>query len=1003
MTIHSPNAGNNRIAGYGRLSPAKTVSFTFDGKQMTALEGDTLASALLANGIHLVGRSFKYHRPRGILSAGAEEPNALMDISRDKARRQPNVRATMQPVFDGMIAKSQNRFPSVEFDMGAVNDGLGRFFSAGFYYKTFMWPKQAWLKVYEPFIRNAAGLGVSPDEADPDRYANRFAHCEVLVIGAGAAGLNAARTAAKSGKRVIIVDENSAFGGSLLSDATTRLDGKSAPEWAGSIVRELQALDNVTVLNRTTAFGYYAHNMVTLVEQVSEHLANPDSEAPRERLWQVRANQVILATGAIERHLVFADNDRPGIMMASAARTYLNQYGVAPGRNIGIYTACDSAWTVAFEMKAAGINIPAIVDLRDDIDSDLLAKANELGIRVLKGFAVTATAGRLRVKSMTVEPVNGENSETISIDCLLMSGGWTPSVHLFSQSRGKVSFNEETGTFLPDVYMSDCASVGCCNGTNDMITALKEAAESAISAVKIAGGKTVRAKAVKTENATTMNGFHIGSSKGAGPEDFTKAFIDFQNDVTAKDIRLAVREGYHSIEHVKRYTTTGMATDQGKMSNMHGLAIAAEALNKSIPEVGLTTFRAPYTPVTFGALVNHSKGELFDVTRRTAMHEWAVEQDAVFEDVGNWKRAWYFPKPGEDMHAAVSRECATTREVAGIFDASTLGKIEVVGPDAVKFMNLMYTNPWDKLGVGRCRYGIMCREDGFIYDDGVIGRIAEDRFHVTTTTGGAPRVLNMMEDYLQTEFPEWNVWLTSTSEQWAVIAVQGPKAREIIEPLVEGIDLSSESKPHMSVSEGKICGVPTRLFRISFTGETGFEINVPADYGKAVMEAIWERGAPMGMTPYGTEAMHVMRAEKGYIIVGQDTDGTVTPQDAGVGWAVGKKKTDFVGIRGLTRPDLVAEGRRQLVGLRTKDPKIVLEEGAQVVDDPNHPVPVPMIGFVTSSYWSQSLDHSIAMALIEGGRGRIGETVHIPMENETIAAEICNPVFYDLEGGRVNG
>ena len=1003
MSFSSSNAGNNRIAGLGRLSPAKTVSFTFDGKQMTGLEGDTLASALLANGIHLVGRSFKYHRPRGILGAGPEEPNALMDISRDNARRQPNVRATMQTVFDGMIAKTQNRFPSVEFDVGAVNDGLGRFFSAGFYYKTFMWPKQAWLKVYEPFIRRAAGLGVSPDEADPDRYANRFAHCEVLIVGAGAAGLVAAKTAAQSGKRVILVDENAEMGGALLSDSQSKIDGKSAQEWIEVTLAELKASENVTVLNRTTAFGYYSHNMVCMVEQVTEHLAQPDPDTPRERLWQVRAKQVILATGAIERHLVFPDNDRPGIMMASAGRTYLNQYGVTPGRNVGIYTACDSAWNVAFDLKQAGINVPAIVDVRDEINPDLLEKADELKIRVLKGFAVTGTSGRLRVKSMTVEPVNGENTEEIAIDCLLMSGGWTPSVHLFSQSRGRVAFNEETGTFLPDIYMEDCMSVGSCNGTNDMATAIKEANDAIVKAIKLGTSKVIRAKAIKVENAPSMNGFHIGGAKGAGPEDFNKAFIDFQNDVTAKDIRLAVREGYHSIEHVKRYTTTGMATDQGKMSNMHGLAIAAETLNKPIPEIGLTTFRSPYTPVSFGALVNHSKGDLFDVTRKTAMHEWSEDHGAVFEDVGNWKRAWYYPKPGEDMAAAVARECKTTRDVAGIFDASTLGKIEVAGPDAVKFMNLMYTNPWDKLGVGRCRYGIMCREDGFIYDDGVIGRIAEDRFHVTTTTGGAPRVLNMMEDYLQTEFPEWNVWLTSTSEQWAVMAVQGPKAREIIEPLVEGIDLSNENKPHMSVSEGKICGVPTRLFRISFTGETGFEINVPADYGKQVWEAIWERGAPMGMTAYGTEAMHVMRAEKGYIIVGQDTDGTVTPQDAGVAWAIGKKKTDFVGIRGLRRADLVAEGRRQLVGLKTADPKIVLEEGAQVVDDPNHPVPVPMIGFVTSSYWSESLGHSVAMALIEGGHARMGETVQIPMENETISAEICNAVFYDAEGGRVNG
>ncbi|MBO6813313.1 MAG: sarcosine oxidase subunit alpha [Rhizobiaceae bacterium] len=1003
MTTPKTNTGANRVAGKGRLSPSRTVSFTFDGKRLNAIEGDTLASALLANGIHLAGRSFKYHRPRGILAAGAEEPNALIEISRDNARRQPNVRATVQEVFDGMIAKSQNRFPSLEFDVGAVNDGLGRFFPAGFYYKTFMWPQKAWDKLYEPVIRNAAGLGEAPTEADPDHYANRYEHCEVLVIGGGPAGLAAALTAAQSGKRVMLVDENAEFGGSLLADAESTIDNQPASQWADAAYRTLSSLENVTLLNRTTAFGYYSQNMVTLVQRVTEHMARPDPDLPRERLWQVRAQQVILATGSIERHLVFPDNDRPGIMMASAAQVYLNRYGVIPGSNVAVYTACDSAWQAAFDLKEAGVNIPVIIDLREGVDAALLERATKLGIKVKTGHAVTGTSGRLRVRSIKIEPVNGTGAHEIAVDCLLMSGGWTPSVHLFSQSRGRVAFDEKTGAFLPDIYMDECESIGACNGTFDLGELLVEAQAAAVNAVASCGVKLRKPKAPKVENAPSMSGFHIGAAKGAGPDDFTKAFIDFQNDVTAKDIRLAVREGFHSIEHVKRYTTTGMATDQGKMSNMHGLAIAADTLGKSIPEVGLTTFRAPFTPVTFGALIGHARGELFDVTRRTPMHGWAEENGAVFEDVGNWKRAWYYPQTGEDMAAAVARECKTTREIAGIFDASTLGKIEVVGPDAVKFMNMMYTNPWDKLAVGRCRYGIMCREDGFIYDDGVVARLAEDRFHVTTTTGGAPRVLNMMEDYLQTEFPDWKVWLTSTSEQWAVIAVNGPKAREIIEPLVEGIDLANEAKPHMSVSHGKICGVETRLMRISFTGETGFEINVPADYGRSVWEAIWERGSKLGMCAYGTETMHVLRAEKGYIIVGQDTDGTVSPKDAGVAWAVGKKKTDFVGIKGMQRPDLIGPNRRELVGLKTLDPKVVLEEGAQIVDNPNHPVPMPMIGHVTSSYWSENLGHSIALALVENGHGRTGEKIFIPMPDETIAAEICSPIFFDPEGGRING
>ncbi|MFZ1813498.1 MAG: sarcosine oxidase subunit alpha [Rhizobiaceae bacterium] len=992
MNVPIAQAGQNRVPGKGKLSPARTVSFTFDGQPLTALEGDTLASALLANGIHLTGRSFKYHRPRGILGAGAEEPNALMDIARDGSRRQPNVRATQQEVFDGMLSHSQNRFPSLSVDIGAVNDLLGRFFTAGFYYKTFMWPAFAWKHVYEPVIRSAAGLGKAPVEADPDRYANRFAHCDVLIVGGGAAGIAAAVAASrKKGQTVILCDENADFGGHLRADARSTIEGKPAREWLEKAVAELSANPAVTMLSRTTGFGYYAQNIVALAERVTDHLASPDPEAPRERLWQVRAKKVVLATGAIERHLVFANNDRPGIMLASAARLYLNHYGVAVGRKVGVYTACDSAWEAAFDLKEAGLDIPVIVDCRTEVPSHLLARANDLGIKVRSGHAVTRTSGRLRVKTMTVEPVSGTGEEKFDIDCLIMSGGWTPSVHLFSQSRGKLRFEADTGRFLPDINAEDCASIGGCNGATSLASALEEAASAC-------GGK-----AVKSEESGSMGGHLIGSAKGAGPDDQVKAFVDFQNDVCAKDVRLAVREGMHSIEHVKRFTTTGMATDQGKMSNMHGLAIAAEALGKEIPAVGLTTFRAPYTPVTFGTIVNHAKGDLFDVTRRTPIHSWAEENGAVFEDVGNWKRAWYFPGSGEDMHAAVNRECKSVRESAGIFDASTLGKIEVIGPDAIKFMNLMYTNAWDKLENGRCRYGIMCREDGFVYDDGVVGRLGDDHFHVTTTTGGAPRVLNMMEDYLQTEFPQWNVSLTSVSEQWAVIAVQGPKAREIIAPFVEGIDISPEAMPHMSIREGRFCGVPTRLMRVSFTGELGFEINVPADYGRSVWEAIWERGAPLGMVPYGTESMHVMRAEKGFIIVGQDTDGTVTPEDVGVGWAIGRKKADFVGIRGLIRPDLVAPGRRQLVGLRTKDPLKVLEEGAQIVADPNQPVPMRMIGFVTSSYWSQVLGHSIALALVEDGRALTGSTLHVPMPNETIAVEVTGTIFYDADGGRVNG
>ncbi len=991
MSASSSKMGDFRIKGAGRHTPARTARFTFDGKTYTAYEGDTVASALLAHGVHLLGRSFKYHRPRGILTAGPEEPNALLDVSRDAARRQPNVRATVQEVFDGAKIASQNRWPSLSFDVGAFNDVLSPFFAAGFYYKTFMWPREAWHKLYEPIIRRAAGLGEAPKEEDPDHYANRFAHCDVLVAGAGVAGLTAALSAASTGAKVILVDEQPEVGGALHFDTSTMIDGQNGYDWAQAAAARLKSMPNVTVLTRTTVFGYYNHGFLGLTERVTDHVARPDRNAPRERLWQVRAKKVILATGAIERHMVFANNDRPGIMLASAARSFLNHHGVAVGRNVGVYTAHDSAYEAAFDLKRAGVSIAAIVDCRPNPGDAVVAEARALGIDVLTGHSVTDTSGRLRIKSMTVVRNGGASARKIPVDALIVSAGWTPSVHLFSQSRGKLRFDDANQRFLPDIYAQNCISVGACNGTDDIAELIDEAI--------VAGGGTL---ALSGENRFDWTGGMIGAAEGAGPEHAVKAFVDFQHDVTAKDIRLAVREGMHSIEHIKRFTTNGMASDQGKLSNMHGLAIASEMLGRPIPQVGLTTFRAPYTPVTYGTLVAHSRGELFDPARKTPMHTLEAAAGAEFEDVGNWKRAWYFPKRGEDMAAAVNRECRTVRDVAGVFDASTLGKIEVVGPDAAQFLNLLYTNAWDTLKPGKCRYGIMTREDGFIYDDGVVGRLSEDRFHVTTTTGGAPRVLHHMEDYLQTEFPHLKVWLTSTTEQWAVIAVQGPKAREIIQPFVEGVDLSNEAFPHMSVAECRVMGVPTRLFRVSFTGELGYEVNVPADYGAAVWKAIWERAEGMGACLYGTETMHVLRAEKGYIIVGQDTDGTVTPDDAGYGWAVSKKKTDFVGIRGLKRPDLVREGRKQLVGLLTKDPNEVLEEGGQIVADPNQPKPMTMLGHVTSSYWSENLGRSIAIALVAGGRARLGETLYVPMADKTIAVEVTEMVFIDKEGGRIN-
>ena len=950
---------SHRLEGLGRVDRSRPVGFTFDGKSYRGFAGDSLASALLANGVVLMGRSFKYHRPRGPIGAGAEEPNALVSVDRGGGRFTPNLRATAVEIYEGLNARSQNRWPSLETDFGAINDRLGRFFPAGFYNKTFMWPRSFWEKLYEPAIRRMAGLGDAPTEADPDEYSATYAHCDVLIVGAGPAGIDAALEASAARKKVILIDEQDQLGGGALPD----------PALWGWLESSLKDLDraNVTLLPRTTAFGYYHDNFIGAVERLTDHFAQP-GHGPREKLWRIRAGEVILAQGAFERPLVFEGNDVPGVMLSSAALTWLNRYGVAVGSNVAVMAVHDSGWRDAIALARAGVGIAALVDLRDTVDPALLAEANELGLRIELGSAVIGVAGRHAVKGVEVALAGGGNRHKIACDAVLMAGGWTPSVHLWSHSLGKLEWSEEWGAYLPGKANENVRCVGACGGK-----------------WSFGSGRNVGALPTPRDPATI------------------KAFVDYQNDVTAKDIALAIREGMKSVEHIKRYTTNGMATDQGKTSNLNALQLASGALDRPVQQIGLTTFRPPYTPQTFGALAGHAKDALFQPTRKTAIDPWAEAQGAVFEPVAQWRRARYFPRAGEDMHAAVNRECLAVRSSVGIFDASTLGKIEVVGPDAAEFLNRMYTNPWKQLEPGRCRYGLLLREDGFITDDGVSARMAPDRFHLTTTTGGAARVLNMMEDYLQTEWPDLNVWLTSTTEQWSVIALQGPKAREVIAPLVEGIDLSPEAFPHMAVREGTICGVPTRLFRVSFTGELGFEINVPSAYGLHVWKQVWEAGQAHGITPYGTETMHVLRAEKGFIIVGQDTDGTVTPFDAGIDWAVGKKKPDFVGKRSLARPDIVASGRKQLIGLLTDDPATVLEEGAQIVADPNQPVPMTMIGHVTSSYWSAALGRSIAMALVKDGRERIGETLHVPMPGRTITAKVCEPMFYDPEGSRLNG
>jgi sarcosine oxidase subunit alpha len=951
-----------RVVQGGRIDRACSVRFSFDGRAYEGFAGDTLASALLANDVHLVGRSFKYHRPRGILSAGSEEPNALVTIDRGAGRVTPNLRATQVELYDGLIARSQNRFPSLRFDFGAVAGVAAPLLSAGFYYKSFMWPPSCWKWLYEPAIRRAAGLGRAPVEADPDRYLHRYAHCDVLIVGGGAAGLAAALGASATGARVILCDEQAELGGSLLHEPNATIDGWPAPDWAREVIATLGG--SVMLLPRTTAFGWYPGNMIGLVERVTDHLAEPAAVLPRERLWHVRAGRVVLAAGAIERPLVFPGNDRPGVMLAGAARTYLHRYGVKVGQRAVIATADDSAYRAAIDLHAAGVAIAGIIDQRATPDSETVRTARALGIAIHPGMTIGSTEGRMRVHSAKL--ANG--TDIIPCDTVLMSGGWTPSVHLFSQSRGSLVFDAASGTYLPSE-----GAVGACAGVFDLATCLRDGTA--------AGGSEPRSFSVVGVPAMARSGPPV-----AGPS-HRSAFVDFQNDVTTKDLAVATDEGFVSIEHVKRYTTAGMATDQGKTSNLNALATVAALSGQGVEAVGVTTFRPPYTPVTFGALTGPFRGALFAPVRLPPI----AVPGAVREDVGTWKRARCFPLDGETIDLAVARECVAVRNDAGMLDASTLGKIEVVGPDAAAFLSRIYTGAFTRLAVGRCRYAVLAGEDGFIRDDGIVARLAADRFHVTTTTGGAAFVLHHMEDYLQTEFSEMRVWLTSVTEQWGVIAVQGPRAAAVLAPFIPDIDLGA--MPHMSVREGHIGDIPIRLFRVSFTGEAGFEVNLPPDQAARVWDTLRQRD----VTPYGTDAMHVLRAEKGFISVGQETDGTVTPDDVGLGWTIGSG--DFVGKRSLSLPAMSRPDRKQLVGLLPDDPEVVLEEGAVVCSAV--PVMDGPIGHVTSSYRSPTLGRGFALGLVAGGRTLIGSRLSVPMPGGAIGVTVTEPVFLDPTGERL--
>jgi sarcosine oxidase subunit alpha len=991
-------AQTHRLAKGGRIDRARPVTMRFNGQPIEAFAGDTAASALLANGIHFIGRSFKYHRPRGIFSHGAEEANALFTVDRGRGRAEPNNRASLIEVFDGLAIRSQHHWPSLAFDLGAVNDRLSPFFPAGFYYKTFMWPQALWRRLYEPAIRAAAGLGRAPRMADPDRYSHRHAHCDVLVVGGGPAGLAAALAASEAGKRVILADEQAEMGGSLLHDVASSIDDRPAWDWLADALGRLAGRDTVTLLPRTTAFGIYNDKHVGLVERIGDHLAAPPRDLPRERLWQVRAGAVVLATGAHERPLMFPGNDRPGIMLAESLRVFANRYAVLAGHKAVMVTACASAYTVASDLVAAGVGV-TVVDLRRHEECATEAAAlRGMGCEVLAGHAVLGSLGRRRVRALLVAPIDAADvrsaRRTIACDCVGLCGGWTPAVHLHAH-LGKLTFDGAIDAFVP---LADDVTrpAGACNGSYQLAACLTEGWQAGAEAAGATAQRSFAASASRT-GSRWVRAMPVKDRRGQA-----KAFVDWQNDVTVRDLALAVREGFAAIEHVKRYTTIGMATDQGKTSNMNALGLVADLVGRPVAEVGTTTYRPPYTPVTFGALAGPGRGHLLDPVRTPPTHPWAVANGALFEDVGQWKRARCFPKAGEGMREAVERECLAVRSSVGILDASTLGKIEVVGPDAAEFLDRIYTGAMSRLAPGRCRYGLMLREDGYIMDDGIVARLGFGRFHLTTTTTGAARVLQHMEEYLQTEWPSLRVYLTPTTEQYAVIAVQGPRSRDLLLPLVDGVDLAGPAFPHLTVRAGTICGVRCRLFRVSFTGELGYEINVPADFGLPLWEALVERGRGLGITPYGTEAMHVLRAEKGFIIVGQETDGTVTPRDVGLGGLVAAGKADFVGCRSLKRPDIVAAGRKELVGLLTEGVENVLEEGAQIVADPQEPVPMRALGHVTSSYWSACCGQAIALALIADGRSMVGRWLHATTPRGFTPVLVVEPVFYDRAGGRMH-
>lgn len=967
----------------GQIDTSKTLKFTFDGKAYGGHPGDTLASALLANGVRLMGRSFKYHRPRGPLSAGSEEPNALVEL-RGGARQEPNTRATTVELYDGLFAKSQNRLGSLKFDLLSINDRFSNFLTAGFYYKTFMWPAAFWEKLYEPIIRKAAGLGSLSLKDDPDVYDKGFLHCDLLIIGAGPAGLAAALTAGRSGADVILADEDFQMGGRLNSE-THALGDQSGADWAAAKVAELTTMPNVRLMTRTTVIGAFDHGIYGAVERVSDHLHTPDAGKPRQVLWRIYTKQTVLAAGAIERPIAFENNDRPGIMLGSALRTYANRFAVTADKRVAIFTNNDDGHRTAADLHAKGVKIAAVVDVRADAP-------RSFDYEVLHGEIIN-TKGRLGLTFAEVKLADG-TTRTLKCGALGMSGGWNPNVHMTCHQRGRPTWNADLAAFVPGDDLPPGMSVaGASNGDMSTASALRGGEEAAKKVLGLKG----RSPALPQAEDAPVNIKPFWYVEGC-----SRAWLDQQNDVTVKDVKLSHQEGFRSVEHLKRYTTLGMATDQGKTSNMGGLAIMAELAGKTIPEVGTTIFRPPYTPTAIGVLAGRHRGQDFHPKRLTPSHKWAEEQGAVFVEVGNWLRAQWFPQPGETTwRQSVDREVLATRGSVGVCDVTTLGKVDVQGTDAAAFLNKIYCNGFAKLAVGKTRYGLMLREDGIAMDDGTAARLAEDHLVVTTTTANALPVYRHMEFVRQCLFPDMDVQLISTTEAWAQYAVAGPNSRKLLAKIVDQ-DISNDAFPFMACANITICGgLRARLFRISFSGELAYEIAVPTAYGDALIRKIMEAGAAYDVTPYGTEALGVMRIEKGHA-AGNELNGTTTAQNLGMGRMISSVK-DSIGKTLSQREGLNMDGDLRQVGIKPVDPNDPVPAGAHLMNA-NGPIDAAHDqGYVTSACYSPNLGHAIALGFLKDGANRIGEIMQLvsPLTRIHVDVEIVSAHFIDPEGERL--